>query len=97
MGGACCVCAAVVPAAWALPSEAEDGCMTWALRELEDVEGPSKLGWRRGRTAIAGKLGALALGVILLPIFECGDPGADPFMVLDAASCFIGIGAISTC
>ncbi len=45
---------------------------------------------------MAGKLGALALGVILL---LCGDPGgADPFMPLvDPSSCLMGTGAIFSC
>lgn len=44
---------------------------------------------------MVGKLGALALGVILLP---WGDPGADPFMPLvDMSSCLMGTGAMFIC
>lgn len=47
---------------------------------------------------MVGKLGALALGVILLLCILWGDPGADPFIPLvDTTSCLMGTGAMFIC
>jgi len=74
--------------------------MTCPLSEVDDIDGPNRLGCRNG-AAIAGKFGALPLGVILLLICECGDPDTDPFiLVLDeTSSCLIKLVmcAVSAC